>query len=77
MFNALGEDRSKALLMFHSLTGCDTTTALLGIQKQTAFQKWIDTAANDSSILTAMTNLTYLNLSEMNFVDNPYNAGGP
>ena len=35
------EDRSKGLLMFHSLTGCNTTdkTGMLGITKHTAFQK--------------------------------------
>ena len=61
MFNALGEDRSKGLLMFHSLTGCDTTTGMLGITKHTAFQKWLDIVANkDSSILAAINNITYV-----------------
>ena len=58
MFNTLGEDRSKGLLMFHSLTGCDTTTGMLGITKHTAFQKWLGIVAKVNSILAAMNNIT-------------------
>ena len=58
MFRSLGLEKCLALLMFHSLTGCDSTTALFGIPKQTAFQKWIETAERDCLILTAMLNLT-------------------
>ena len=69
MFHALGEDRSKRLLMFHSLTGCDTTTGMQGITKHTAFQKWLDIVAKDSSILAAMNNITCI-LTAINFADN-------
>ena len=53
--------------MFHSLTGCDTTTGILGITKHTAFQKWLDIVAKDSSILTAMNNITCHDLTAINF----------
>ena len=53
--------------MFHSNTGCDTTTGMLGITKHTAFQKWLDIVAKDSSILAAMNNLTSHDLTAMNF----------
>ena len=67
MFNALGEDRSKGLLMFHSLTGCDTTTGILGITKHTAFQKWLDIVVKDSYILAPMNTMTCHDLSAINF----------
>ena len=67
MFNALGEDRSKGLLMFHSLTGCDTTTGILGITKHTAFQKWLDDVVKDSYILAAMNTMTCHDLTAINF----------
>jgi len=69
VFNALGEDRAKGLLMFHSLTGCDTTAGMLGITKHTAFQKWLDIAAKDSSILVAMNSLTTQDLTVINLDD--------
>ena len=53
--------------MFHSLTGCDTTTGMLGITKHTAFQKWLDIVAEDSSILAAMNNITCHDLTVINF----------
>ena len=53
--------------MFHSLTGCDTTTGMLGITKHTAFQKWLDIVAKDSSILAAMNNITCHDLTVINF----------
>ena len=67
MFNALGEDRSKGLLMFHSLTGCDTTTGILGITKHTAFQKWLDIVVKDSYILAPMNTMTCHDLTAINF----------
>ena len=67
MFNALGEDRSKGLLMFHSLTGCNTTTGILGITKHTAFQKWLDIVVKDSYILAAMNTMTCHDLTAINF----------
>ena len=56
--------------MFHSLTWCDTTTGMLDITKHTAFQKWLDTVAKDSSILAAMNNITCHDLTVINFDDN-------
>ena len=67
MFNAHGKDRSKGLLMFHSLTGCDTTTGILGITKHTEFKKWLDIVAKNSSILTTMNNITCHDLTAINF----------
>ena len=67
MFNALGEYRSKGLLMFHNLTGCDTTTGMLGITKHTAFQKRLDIVTKDSSILAAMNKITCHDLTAIKF----------
>ena len=36
----LGPSRSLALLLFHSLTGCDTTSQFLGCGKKTAWAAW-------------------------------------
>ena len=52
------------------LTGWDTTTGMLGITKHTAFQKWLDIFAKDSSILVATNNLTSHDLTAMNFDEN-------
>ena len=38
-----------------------------GITKHTAFQKWLDIVAKDSSILTAMNNITCHDLTAINF----------
>ena len=36
----LGEERCKAILMFHSFTGCDVTSSFFGIGKKTAWNAW-------------------------------------
>ena len=36
----LGESRSRALPVFHALTGCDTTSAFRGKGKKSAWQAW-------------------------------------
>jgi len=36
----MGEERSRALPMFHAFTGCDTTSSFAGRGKKTAFQLW-------------------------------------
>ena len=38
--SALGPTKSLALPLFHSLSGCDTTSQLLGIGKKTAWSTW-------------------------------------
>ena len=38
--SALGSDRCKALPIFHSLTGCDTTSTFLGHGKKGAWETW-------------------------------------
>ena len=53
--------------MFHSLTGCDTTTGILGITKHTAFQKWLDIVVKDSYILAPMNTMTCHDLTAINF----------
>lgn len=37
---SLGADRSKALLVFHALTGCDQTSAFASKGKKTAWETW-------------------------------------
>jgi len=36
----MGDERSRALPMFHAFTGCDTVSSFAGIGKKTAFQVW-------------------------------------
>ena len=43
---------------------------MLGITKNTAFQKWLDIVAKDGSILAAMNNITCRDLTAINFDDN-------
>ena len=38
--NNLGKEKSFGLLMFHSLSGCDTTSNFSGIGKKTAWSAW-------------------------------------
>eukprot|EP00745_Piridium_sociabile_P012394 TRINITY_DN190_c0_g1_i6.p1 TRINITY_DN190_c0_g1~~TRINITY_DN190_c0_g1_i6.p1 ORF type:complete len:743 (+),score=169.21 TRINITY_DN190_c0_g1_i6:247-2475(+) len=38
--HALGKDRSTALPIFHSFTGCDTTSAFFGKGKKSAWEAW-------------------------------------
>ena len=64
------EVRSKGLLVFHSVTGFDTTKGMLDITKRTAFKKRLDIVAKDSSILAAMNNLTSHDLTAINRDDN-------
>ena len=40
MCNLLGEFRCNALPLFHSLSGCDVSSALYGISKKKAWQAW-------------------------------------
>ena len=74
MFHAHGEEISKWLLMFHSLTGCDTTTGMLGITIAYSVLKWLDIVAKDSSILAAMNKITCHDLTAINF-DNNHQKG--
>lgn len=38
--NTLGEQRCRSLPVFHSFTGCDTTSSFLGKGKKTAWEAW-------------------------------------
>ena len=40
IFTTLGDSRSRALPVFHALTGCDTTSAFRGKGKKSAWQAW-------------------------------------
>ena len=40
MYAALGRDKSIALPLFHSFTGCDTTSTLFGKGKKSAWDTW-------------------------------------
>ncbi|KAG1705795.1 hypothetical protein GQR58_003768 [Nymphon striatum] len=52
---SLGPDKSRALPMFHALTGCDTVSAFLGHGKRTAWATW--------KAMPELTNNTLLDLS--------------
>ena len=56
--------------MFHSLPGCDITTALLGVTKPTAFRKWLE--CEPATVLAlfnlALSNLNLINIEESNDV---------
>lgn len=53
--NTLGINKCSSLLLFHSLTGCDSTTALLGVAKPTAWKAWI---SSDETVISSLTVLT-------------------
>ena len=38
----LGHDKQKALLFFHAFTGCDVTSNMLGIGKQSGWNAWMN-----------------------------------
>uniref|UniRef100_UPI00358E9C5E uncharacterized protein n=1 Tax=Myxine glutinosa TaxID=7769 RepID=UPI00358E9C5E len=40
MAQTLGNDKCNAILAFHALTGCDTTSSFTGIGKRTAWSSW-------------------------------------
>ena len=40
IFQALGPEKSKALLFFHAFTGCDTTSQFLNKGKKSAWDAW-------------------------------------
>ena len=50
----LGPSKSIALTLFHSLTGCDTTSQFLGCGKKTAWAVWIS-FPNLTDLLVALT----------------------
>ena len=39
--SSLGPEKSKALSMFHSITGCDTVSSFSGKDKKTAWKTWL------------------------------------
>ncbi|KAL9982987.1 hypothetical protein ACROYT_G005105 [Oculina patagonica] len=41
IYNILGASKSKALLMFHALCGCDTTSSFRGKGKRSFWQAWL------------------------------------
>ena len=51
----LGPSKSRALLAFHSLTGCDTTSAFQGKGKRTAWAVWQDFPELTSALLHLST----------------------
>ena len=40
IYDVLGKEKSLALPLFHSFTGCDTTSAFFGKGKQSAWEAW-------------------------------------
>ena len=48
----LGPSKSLALLLFHALTGCDTTSQLLGCGKTPAWTAWNSTLALTDTMIT-------------------------
>ena len=53
--STIGESKSLALPLFHSLTGCDTTSQFLGCGKKTAWAAWNSTPELTDT-LVALTN---------------------
>ena len=43
LYHRIGEARSRALPVFHALTGCDTTSAFMNKGKATVWQAWLET----------------------------------
>jgi hypothetical protein len=50
--NTMGPDKSKALRVFHSFTGCDTTSAFRGIGKKRAWDTWSSYVEVTAAFLT-------------------------
>ena len=49
-------NRIKALMAFHSFTGCDTTSYFLGVGKRTIYNNW----SNYPELTTVLSNITSL-----------------
>ena len=56
----LGPSTCQVLLLFHSLTGCDSTTGLKGIGKQTSYKAWLRI---EPTIMSWMGNLVSSDLN--------------
>lgn len=50
--NSLGPQKSRALLAFHALTGCDTTSSFHGKGKKSAWETWSNFPAASDAFLT-------------------------
>ena len=61
--HALGEQKSLALPIFHSFTGCDKTSAFFGKGKKVAWEAW-------NSYPEATRALTYMALNPYTILDN-------
>lgn len=53
--NALGEEKSRALPFFHSLTGCDTTSQFHGKAKKSAWDAWTSYPAATAAFAQVMS----------------------
>ena len=61
----LGPDRCCALPLFHSFTGCDTTSSFLGIGKKTAWNAWKKFPELTETLTTLMENPKEMNLDSI------------
>ena len=62
----LGDARCKALLLFHSLTGCDTVSHFLGCGKKTAWSAWQNTSDLTDALIEITRDPKLLNQQSQN-----------
>ena len=67
--NTLGIEKCTSILLFHSLTGCDSTAALLGVRKPRAWNAWL---ASSETLFSSLTALTLDLQGNTNFEGNPH-----
>ena len=81
MWFNLGKEKSLALPLFHSLTGCDTTSQFLGCGKKTAWSAWTSTPGLTETLITLIGDPELLTLDSVHmqrierFVVLMYNKG--
>ena len=69
IYNALGREKAIALPIFHSVTGCDTTSTLFGKGKKSAWDAWkaFPEVTKAFTWLVILMFLSILNLKNSNF----------
>jgi hypothetical protein len=81
IYSQLSPSRSLALPLFHSLTGCDTTSAFLGCGKKTAWAAWTATPNLSNTLIELTQNPDLINTEPVylqrleQFVVNMYSRG--
>ena len=67
--NSLGPEKSKALPVFHSLTGCDTTSSFCGKGKKTAWLTWSKYHDVTAALLNLMTTPVVISDDTMQLIE--------